>query len=535
MSSTLPIGFSIERNVASASIYLSSPVVGAIIRYTTDGTEPSAENGNTYTGSFELVGTKTVKAIVMKEGLVDSVIARLEITVIVPDIVLEKEDGTAVDNCKVIIVNMDAYETFTGIVFRYTTDGSEPIETSPVVDGEIEVTVNCTVKVKGFSENFGNTDTASIVVDDLMAQTPVIEFVASTDNGLATISSGTSDAEIRYTTNGDNPTENSTLYVDSFAVALGKTVKAIALKDGLLDSEVSEKLIIDPMRNWTAIEDIKFGTTSVRSIAYGDGKYVAVGYSGKASYSEDGINWTAIEDTKAGTKDIDFVSYCNGKFFICISSLNKISYSEDGINWTLSEKIGFYSPSGICYGNGKFVVFSTSNKASYSEDGITWTPIEDTKFGTNYISDMCYGNGKFVAVGRNNSGSYSEDGINWTAIEDMGFYSDRYIDSVDYGNGIFVAVAGGTSDTSYSEDGINWIAGGTSYMTALNDMCYGNGKFVVVGADNVGAYSEDCITWNRINDLNLTKDITPYSICYGDGKFIAGGESGKASYCVVEE
>ena len=59
---------------------------------------------------------------------------------------------------------------------------------------------------------------------------------------------------------------------------------------------------------------MKFGTSQIKSICYGNGKFVAVGYKGKGAYSEDGINWTSISDMKVGTSAINSVCYGNDKF-----------------------------------------------------------------------------------------------------------------------------------------------------------------------------------------------------------------------------
>lgn len=72
--------------------------------------------------------------------------------------------------------------------------------------------------------------------------TPVISDADA--NGKVTISCDTSDAKIYYTTNGDTPTTNSTLYTDAGVILIEtKTVKAIAVKDGMTDSEVATKEI----------------------------------------------------------------------------------------------------------------------------------------------------------------------------------------------------------------------------------------------------------------------------------------------------
>ena len=53
--------------------------------------------------------------------------------------------------------------------------------------------------------------------------------------------SGPDGAEIHYTTDGNTPTAESTLYSEAFTLSDTTTVKAIAIKDGE-SSEVASKL-----------------------------------------------------------------------------------------------------------------------------------------------------------------------------------------------------------------------------------------------------------------------------------------------------
>lgn len=54
-----------------------------------------------------------------------------------------------------------------------------------------------------------------------------------------TISCSTGGASIYYTTDGTTPTSSSTLYSSAISVSADMTIKAIAVKDGLIDSEVA--------------------------------------------------------------------------------------------------------------------------------------------------------------------------------------------------------------------------------------------------------------------------------------------------------
>ena len=57
-------------------------------------------------------------------------------------------------------------------------------------------------------------------------------------NSSVSISCATDDATIHYTTNGTNPTSSSATYTSPIAITASTTIKAIAVKDGLTDSEI---------------------------------------------------------------------------------------------------------------------------------------------------------------------------------------------------------------------------------------------------------------------------------------------------------
>jgi hypothetical protein len=60
-------------------------------------------------------------------------------------------------------------------------------------------------------------------------------------NGAAvTLKTNTTGADIYYTTNGDLPTTSSTLYEKTLLISVTTTVKAIAVKNGMLNSDVAE-------------------------------------------------------------------------------------------------------------------------------------------------------------------------------------------------------------------------------------------------------------------------------------------------------
>ncbi len=69
------------------------------------------------------------------------------------------------------------------------------------------------------------------------AATPVI----TVENNTVTITSATEGAAIYYTTDGTDPTSDSDVYENAFAITATVTVKAIAIADGYTDSEIASK------------------------------------------------------------------------------------------------------------------------------------------------------------------------------------------------------------------------------------------------------------------------------------------------------
>ena len=86
----------------------------------------------------------------------------------------------------------------------------------------------------------GNNDIVfSTVAQDTVA-TPVIT-VSPLTNGMHSVSiaCATDGASIYYTTDGTTPTNTSDAYSESFIVGGGTTIKAIAMKEGMVSSEVA--------------------------------------------------------------------------------------------------------------------------------------------------------------------------------------------------------------------------------------------------------------------------------------------------------
>ena len=289
---------------------------------------------------------------------------------------------------------------------------------------------------------------------------------------------------------------------------------------------------------WTAVTDSTFGTNIIRAIAYGGAagqeKFVAGGRNGKMAYSADGVTWTSTESLFGGG-DIYAIAYGNGKF-VAVGTSGKMATSTDGATWTAVTQSVFTSfIRAIAYGNGTFVAVGDGKMAT-STDGATWTAVTQSVF-TSYIHSIAYGNGKFVAGGSDGKMATSTDGATWTAVGNSTFSTGGtdYIYAIAYGNGKFVAGNSKGQMATSTDDGATWTAVTDNKFgtTAINAIAYGNNKFIAVGGvpynemNGTMAYSADGATW--------TRTYSPYifsinAIAYGGGKFVAGGTYGIITY-----
>jgi len=139
-------------------------------------------------------------------------------------------------------------------------------------------------------------------------------------------------------------------------------------------------------------------------LTYGAGKFVAIqSNSTNAAYSLDGITWTNV--TAPGTfATVTDIAWGNGKF-VAIGGTNGIMYSLDGITWvenaltlplTATERK-------VAYGQGTFVITSDdTNEVQYSHDGLYWQSYTLATTVSGGYNSIAFGNpakdGKFVIL-----------------------------------------------------------------------------------------------------------------------------------------
>ena len=226
---------------STQTVTIATTTAGASIRYTTDGSTPSETAGTLYSAPVTVSATATINAIAYKSGMTDSTVSTAAYTIgpAVAAPTFTPAAGTYNSTQTVTIATATA-----GASIRYTTDGSTPSETAGT-SYSAPVTVSATATINAIAYKSGMTDssvsTAAYTIGAAVAA-PTFTPAAGTYNSTqtVTIATATTGASIRYTTNGNTPSETAgTLYSAPVTVSASSTIKAIAYKTGMPDSAVA--------------------------------------------------------------------------------------------------------------------------------------------------------------------------------------------------------------------------------------------------------------------------------------------------------
>ncbi|MCX7026228.1 MAG: chitobiase/beta-hexosaminidase C-terminal domain-containing protein [Spirochaetes bacterium] len=214
------------------SVYLSAGS-GASIRYTTDGTSPTSISGTLYSSYITVTQNTTIKAIAYKAGWADSSVVSAVYGIRAATPTFSPGAGPYTEAQTVTISTATS-----GASIRYTIDGTTPSSTNGTVyTGAFGIPSNLTLKACAYSSNMADSGVASAAYSFRVA-TPVISLASNTYTSAQTItiSTTTSGASIRYTTDGSTPTSTTgTVYTGALSPAT-MTLRAYAYKSNWTDS-----------------------------------------------------------------------------------------------------------------------------------------------------------------------------------------------------------------------------------------------------------------------------------------------------------
>lgn len=268
------------------------------------------------------------------------------------------------------------------------------------------------------------------------------------------------------------------------------------------------------------------------------GLFVAVGYGGRRMSSLDGITWQNVQQwAQKGEDDSNnliSIAYGKGKFVAVggggwsrDSQAGHVLVTTDGATWREVKKMPFrIAP--IMFEGGRFVAGAPDHQVIWSDDGETWNlgaKIEVSKEIPGWaiwFRRGVAGNGTFVFTGNAN-----KDQKTWWCLTThdgqsvASFATDLpEVKGLAFGAGKFLLTS--TDGVHTSPDGKTWKLEPASPTDKLGNVVWTGKEFFLSGKQ--GTYtSPDGVSWTPFG----TKPI-PCNVVWSDGKlFIGTGWPGK--------
>ena len=212
-----------ELSVMGNLLTMTTLTNGATIYYTTDGEAPTA-NSEPYHAPILLDHNATYKAIAMKDGEIPSDVAEMTIDWFQAETPkLKLEDGVLTMTCNT-----------PGSVIYYTIGDEMPTIHSNRYTQPVALEDNSPVRAFAVAEGFNDSEVVTFRPNSFSCAMPEITF----DGHAITLTSSTPEAQIYYTLNGSNPTSQSSRYDGVFIPDGLCTVKAVAIKEDMNNSDV---------------------------------------------------------------------------------------------------------------------------------------------------------------------------------------------------------------------------------------------------------------------------------------------------------
>ena len=317
------------------------------------------------------------------------------------------------------------------------------------------------------------------------------------------------------------PAENGALY--SF------TVTALGDDALVLDATPSDE---SDQRNYTITGDARVWT-----IVEGGSRFIAGADNGRIAWSNDGITWTlAGQDVfrelspykEYAIRGIAHDGTAGLGRFVAVGYNGKAAYSDDGgETWTgVDSTFGNTSILSIAYGNGIFLAGGDGGNVRQSSNGISWSNIDGWNGGITILDDAAVislmfddNTSSFIAFSPIGQHCWSASGTNnWEYIAnnidefsgDKNQMGTRNVLNGTAGNGTVVIVSGGETWLPYSSNLTTGASSSWSWSehfadAGIQSVAFGYGKFIAVGEDGkASASSDSSATWTAIANTGFT-------------------------------
>jgi alpha-tubulin suppressor-like RCC1 family protein len=241
----------------------------------------------------------------------------------------------------------------TGATIRYTTDGSDPTPSSPVYSSAISITSTTTLKAKATKSGMPDSNVAEglyLLKVALPSFSPAPGTFTTPQN--VTITTSTSGATLRYTTDGSDPTSSSALYTGPVSIGFTTTLKARGFKTGWTDSDVK-----------SGTYTMNFGTLTAPTMTPASGTYtssVTVTLSSSESgttirYTTDGVEPTSASTAYTGPLALTLTTALKAKVFHPDYNASATTTQT----YTIQSATPTFSPDGGTYAAGQTITVTS--------------------------------------------------------------------------------------------------------------------------------------------------------------------------------
>ena len=303
---------------SAPSVTISNSVTGTEIHYTIDGSTPTA-GSPVYTGPVTIATATTLQAIALKSGWTTSPVWLANYvlnygTLAAPTFTPSPTQigyGTQV-----------ALSAATGATIRYTTNGTTPTTSSPIYTTPISVTGTITIYAKAYKQDWtASAQSGGQYTVKVGAPTFSPSGGSYAPGQAVTISDGTPNAVIHYTTNGVPPTVNDPVIASGGTVIAGNyTLQAQAFLTG-----------------WTSSDTTSASYTLTGAFTpYA----VAASYNDTIALRNDGTVWTwganssyVLGDTSSGRSLPAMVNGLTGVVSVAMGQQHALALRSDGTVW----------------------------------------------------------------------------------------------------------------------------------------------------------------------------------------------------------
>ncbi len=373
-------------------VSLNSGTTNAQIRYTTNGADVTASS-TLYSGPLTISGSMVIKAKAFL-GSSSSVQSSGTYTIMPQAAVFSLISGTYTGSKTTTLSSGTP-----GAVIRYSMDGSDITTSSTLYTGPITIASSVTIKARAFLGSTGGVQSSGTYTIEPV-QPAIFSLISGTytDPQVVSLSSGTANAQIRYTTNGADVTASSTLYSGQLTISGSMVIKAKAFLGSSSSVQSSGTYTIRPQ---AAVFSLISGTYNGPQTTT-----LSTGTAGATiRYSMDGSNVTTSSTLYTGPITINNSVTIKAKAFLGSTDGVQSSgtYVINNTVYTVSATAGTggsISPASVNVNAGSTATFTVTPAAGYQINQISGCGKTGTSspFTTAAISASCSVSATFNAI-----------------------------------------------------------------------------------------------------------------------------------------